>query len=79
MKLVDGISRRIKEILKQNNLTQYQLFKKTGVPQSTISTILKGDIKTIKLSTIYDICSGLGIEIYEFFNVDYLKLNILED
>ncbi len=79
MKLIDAISKRIKELLKQNNLTQYELFKRSGVPQSTISTILKGNIKTIKLSTIYDICSGLGIEISEFFNTDYLKLNNLED
>lgn len=79
MKLNQAISKRIKELLKDRNLTQYGLFKLTGVPQSTISTILKGDLQTVKLSTIYEICSGLNLEIDEFFNKDYFKLNNLED
>ncbi len=79
MKLKNCISRRIKEIIKNRKITQYELFKQTGVPQSTISTILNSESKTVKLSTIYDICSGLGIELSEFFDYDYLKLENLDD
>ena len=79
MKLMQAVSKRLKEILKEKEITQYELFKRSGVPQSTISTILKGDIKTVKLSTIYEICSGLNIEIHDFFNVDYLKIENLDD
>lgn len=79
MKLKDAIAKRIKEILKANNISQYELYKKSGVPQSTISTILNSEIKTVKLSTIYEICSGLRIELAYFFDSDYLKMENLDD
>lgn len=53
--------------------------KLTGIPQSTLSTILNGDIKTIKISTLYDFCAGIGIEICEFFDSELFKLKNLED
>ncbi|MBE7082888.1 MAG: helix-turn-helix transcriptional regulator [Clostridiales bacterium] len=79
MKLVKAMSKRIKEIIKQKGITQYELYKLSGVPQSTISTILKGDIKTIKFSTLYDICAGLQMEFVEFFETDYFKLKNIVD
>jgi len=79
MKLVKAMSKRIKEIIKQKGITQYELYKLSGVPQSTISTILKGELITIKLSSIYEICSGLNIEFSEFFDCSYLKLENIDD
>ena len=79
MKLKQAVAKRIKSLIKEKGITQYELFKRTGVPQSTISTILNGDIKTVKLSTIFEICLGLEIELSEFFDVDYLKSNSIED
>lgn len=79
MKLMSAISLRLKRILKERKLTQYQLSQISGVPESTISTIIKGEIKTVKLSTIYDICAGLNIEFTDFFEDNNLKLINLED
>ncbi len=79
MKLTEAVAKRLKMILKEKDMTQYELFKISGVPQSTISTILKCEIQTIKLSTLYDICSGLGMEFEEFFSADFLKLEKLDD
>lgn len=79
MKLKDAIAKRIKEIIKTKGITQYQLFKKSGVPQSTISTILNSETKTTKISTIFEICDGLNIELSEFFDCDYMKTNNLDD
>lgn len=79
MKLTLAVSHRIKTICEEMNITQYELFKRTGVPQSTISTILKGEVSTVKLSTIYEICSGLNMELSDFFNPDYFKLENLDD
>lgn len=74
-----AIAKRIKELLKEKNMTQYELFKATGVPQSTISTILNAETKTVKLSTIYEICCGFNIELSDFFACEYLKLDNLDD
>lgn len=79
MKLIESISKRIKQILKERNLTQYQLYKLSGVPQSTISTIINGETKDIKISTIYNICSALNIELSEFFDKDSLKIKSIND
>lgn len=76
---MSAISLRLKRILKERKLTQYQLSQISGVPESTISTIIKGEIKTVKLSTIYDICAGLNIEFTDFFEDKNLKLINLED
>lgn len=79
MLLIEAIAERIVEIKDERRLSQYSLSKLTGIPQSTISTIIKKQIKTIKLSTIYDLCSGLGIELREFFNSPIFELNSLDD
>ncbi len=79
MVLSEAVSNRIKTILKERNLTQYGLFKLSGVPQSTISAILKCENKSVVLSTIYDICSGLGMELSDFFAAKEFKLENLED
>ncbi|MFI3174549.1 MAG: hypothetical protein R3Y53_05010 [Bacillota bacterium] len=39
MKLNQAISQRVTDILSERNLTQYQLFKISGVPRSTIGNI----------------------------------------
>lgn len=79
MKLNKAISLRLKEIIKELGITQYELFKRTGVPQSTISTILKGDVSTVKLSTLYDICSGLNIEFVDFFSSPLFSIENITD
>ena len=68
------VSKRMKQIIEEKGLTQYKVYKLTNIPQSTISTILAGKVKTIKLSTIYDFCLGLGVEISEYFGADEFKI-----
>ena len=79
MKLNEAVVQRLKEILKTHNINQYQLSQKSGVPQSTLSTILAGAVKTIKLSTLYDICVGLNIEFKDFFDAENLMLKNIDD
>ena len=79
MELNEAIAKRLREILQEKQMTQYALSKVSGVPQSTISTILKANSKTVKLSTISDICSGLQIEVRELFNKDYFNIENLDD
>lgn len=68
MTLSQAVSMRITELLKQRNLTQYALHKLSGVPQSTLSTIINCRFPGMKLRIIYEICEGLEITLEEFFN-----------
>ncbi len=79
MKLTDAIKIRLKNIITERKLTQYKLSSISGVPESTLSTILSGKVKTVKLSTIYDICSSLNMELGEFFEDKIFKIENLED
>ena len=40
MKLNEAVSKRLSELLDERNMTQYQLYMKSGVPKSTIGNII---------------------------------------
>ena len=67
MKLNEAVSARILELLREQNMTQYQLFKRTGLPRATISSVIKCVHPSVKLRIIHEICQGFEISIGEFF------------
>ena len=67
MQLNEAISVRIRELCRQKGWTQYQLSMKSGVPQSTLSTVMNCAFPSVKLRIIYEICEGLEISLEEFF------------
>lgn len=73
MSLTNKLVNRILFLMNQKKLNQLQLFIESGVPESTISTILNKKVKTIKLETLELICIGLKISLYEFFNSPEFK------
>ena len=68
MRLNEAISKRIAQLLKQKQMTQYKLSMKSGVPQSTLSTIMNCTFPSMKMRIIYEICEGFEIEIKDFFD-----------
>lgn len=67
MKLNEAIAARIRELCKERNMSQYKLHLVSGVPQSTLSTILNCSFSSMKVRIIYEICEGLQISLEEFF------------
>lgn len=68
MKLNEAVSARIRELCKERCMTQYNLSIKSGVPQSTLSTIMKCTFPSMKMRIIYEICEGFEISMKEFFD-----------
>lgn len=68
MQLNQAVSIRVQQLLAEYNMTQYQLFVKSGVPKSTLSNILSCTYDSVKLRIIHEICQGFEISITEFFN-----------
>lgn len=68
MKLNRAISQRLLDLLTEKNMTQYQLFMKSGVPKSTIGNVINCSYDSVKLRVIHEMCQGLEIDISEFFN-----------
>lgn len=65
--LNQAVSMRLKELLAQHGMTQYQLFARSGVPKSTISNLVNCSYDSVKLRIIHEICQGFPISIAEFF------------
>lgn len=68
MQLNQAVSIRVQQLMAEYNMTQYQLFVKSGVPKSTLSNILSCTYDSVKLRIIHEICQGFEISITEFFN-----------
>lgn len=67
LKQNEQISRRIKELADQNNISINELAKRSNLRQSTISAILnEGNVPTI--TTLGSICKGLETNIHNFFD-----------
>jgi len=67
MKLNQAVSERFKQLLTDKNMTQYQLFLKSGVPKSTIGNVINCSYDSVKLRIIHEMCQGLGIGLNIFF------------
>ena len=67
MKLIEAISKRVQDLLRERNIKQYYLFKNGGMPRSTISNVINCQKKRVSTDTVYQICTTLGITLEEFF------------
>ena len=67
MQLNQAVSIRLLELLAEYQMTQYQLFVRSGVPKSTISNIIHCSYDSVKLRIIHELCQGFQISITEFF------------
>lgn len=78
MKLNQAISTRLTELLDERQMTQYQLFIKSGVPKSTIGNVINCSYDSVKLRIIHEMCQGLQIGIADFFNSPLFSENNLD-
>ena len=53
MNLAQAVGKRLKDILKERKITQYQLSKDGGIARSTLSVIVSAKYRTVNLDTIY--------------------------
>ena len=78
MKLNEAVSRRLQELLKERDMTPYQLYMKSGVPKSTIGNIINCRYDSVKLRIIPELCQGLNLNISEFFASEIFEEENLE-
>lgn len=63
-----ALSLRIKELLKEKNMTRYKLAMNSGVTHSTLKNIVHETVKDNLLSTTILIASGFDMTVSEFLN-----------
>ncbi len=57
---------KIKDLIEKEDITIYELAKRSDIPPSTISNALRRS-NTPSISTLTSICKGLNITMSEFF------------
>lgn len=68
MNIGDATRKRIINLCKERNITINKLSTLSGVTQSTIDNLMKGNSKTPTLQTVSYICEGLDMKLSEFFD-----------
>lgn len=68
MNISEAVAQRIRELLKQQKLTQYKLEHNACLSHETIKSIMKSKSKGVNLKTIVAIADGFGITVSEFLN-----------
>lgn len=78
LKLNQAVSERPAQLLTERDMTQYQLFMKSGVPKSTIGNIMNCAYDSVKLRVLHELCQGLNIGLDRFFDSPLFDENNLE-
>ncbi len=73
MQLSDAIRKRIKKLLKEDDMNIWKLCKQTGLPASTLSYFMSRKRELINLKTLLHICEGFNIELKDFFDDPMFK------
>ena len=73
MEISTALSLRIRELLKQKNITQYKLEQASGLYHNTVSCLLNCKYKSANIKTVFIIIQALNMTIIEFFDSDLFK------
>lgn len=65
------ISIKLKEILKERDLSQRELARMTGLRPNTISHLCSDNVDRVYLSTLETVCKVLDIDIQELIEVEW--------
>ncbi len=78
MQLSTALRKRIKNLLKENDMNIWKLSNKSGIPVSTLSYFLNKKRELIGMKTLLHICDGFEISLKDFFD-DPLFDNVEQD
>lgn len=54
---------KLEKVMKEKNITRYELFKATGIPESTIWRITTGRTKRPQRTTMRMLAKAMGVEV----------------
>ena len=78
MTVNNAVAKRISELLKKHNISQYRLEQNSGIQHGSMQCIMNGRNKTVTLSTIMLLAKGFGITLAEFLDDEIFSSEELE-
>lgn len=78
MTVNNAVAKRIADLLKEKNMSQYRLEQKSGIQHGSMQCIMNGRNKTVTLSTVIMLARGFEISLTEFLDDDIFSSQNLE-
>ena len=78
MTVNDAVAKRVEDLIKEKNMTQYRLEQNSGIQHGHMQWIMSGKSKTVTLSTVIMLANGFGMTVIEFLSDDMFKYESLE-
>lgn len=70
----DIVAKRVIQLLKSRQMTQYRLERDSGITHGAMDRILTGQNKTVTMTTMYRLARGFKMTIFEFMDdADFLS------
>lgn len=73
LNITEATKQRISELCYERNITYCKLATISGIPYTTIKSIMYNQSKNPGITTIKKICDGLEITITDFFDTDTFR------
>ncbi len=70
MRIQEATILRIQQLRKQKHMSVYTLIYQSGMPSSTVKSILRGKSQNPGIVNIKCLIEGLGVSIREFYDSD---------
>ena len=74
----DAVAKRISDLLKEKNMTQYRLEQESGIQHGSMQCIMNGRNKTVTLSTVILLANGFQMSLSEFLDDEIFSSEDLE-
>lgn len=78
MTLNDAVATRVLKLMRERNMTQYRLEKKSDITHGAMNRILNSQNKTVTLTTMYRLAKGFDMTVFEFMDDEVFRSKNLE-
>ena len=78
MNVNDAVAKRISNLLREKNMSQYRLEQKSGIQHGSMQCIMNGRNKTVTLSTVFMLARGFQMTFAEFLDDEIFYSEDLE-
>lgn len=73
MQLSNAVRQRLIELTQKDKKSFKELSRISNVSYSTLISFMIGKTRTLTLATLFDLCDGLNITLYNFFDDPIFK------
>ena len=78
MTVNDAVAKRVLQLLKERNMSQYRLEQESGIQHGSMQCIMNGRNKTVTLSTVIMLARGFNMSLTEFLDDEVFRSEDLE-